>query len=656
MTPLEISELAQGVTDVYNELESDLLVSIARKLALGFENSPTAKWKMQKLAEMGKLNTENLEIIARYSGIAPDALGNALEIAARTAIDELEPAMRALALKNLSGKTVPRVSRSVKQTLSMYQSQAKATLNLVNTVMGYKAKGAYVKAVNRVAELAEIAEEQGLLNALNKAAGSVITGAVSRQSALRTCIKEMSEKGIPAFVDKAGREWTPEAYINMDIRTTVSNVAHETSFARMDECGVNLLEVSSHIGARPLCEPYQGKIFNRLNTSGVTHDLNGGEIPYAPWSSTSYGKAAGLLGINCHHQVYPFFPGLSLQTYFPKETEANAKRYKEVQGQRALERRVRQSKRECEMLKVAGDKEGLKAARTALTARTASLKRYCVDKDLKFMPDRITVITPAKSASRGVDNGGGSGIIEVKKLTSFSSVKEALEAKGIVFDASLSKIDEACLIANARKLDDLLNQYPAVQEYAKTNKITFKSGGGTFIGQTSTNFSISRQELALNPAYYRDAAEYVSRQEESIKTGFKMEYAKDDLISYTTSHEFGHVIENCLVRQYQLARPEETAADYNKMFGGNLINISAKKLQTYFKKHTDRVQNEVLKIARGLDPTIDPKNHNTFYPFLSGYGQTSSAEFFAECFANSQADMPNVLGRATKEYLKGALK
>lgn len=57
----------------------------------------------------------------------------------------------------------------------------------------------------------------------------------SRQDALRACIREMAEQGIPAFVDRSGREWTPEAYINMDIRTTVSNTAHAAQFARMDE-------------------------------------------------------------------------------------------------------------------------------------------------------------------------------------------------------------------------------------------------------------------------------------------------------------------------------------------------------------------------------------------------------------------------------------
>lgn len=44
---------------------------------------------------------------------------------------------------------------------------------------------------------------------LNKAAGKTVSGIESRQAAMRQCIKEMTDKGIPAFVDKRGREWSP---------------------------------------------------------------------------------------------------------------------------------------------------------------------------------------------------------------------------------------------------------------------------------------------------------------------------------------------------------------------------------------------------------------------------------------------------------------
>lgn len=271
---------------------------------------------------------------------------------------------------------------------------------------------------------------------LGKAAGKAVTGAESRQAAMRQCIKEMSEKGIPAFVDKRGREWSPEAYINMDIRTTVSNAAHQAQFDRMEDYGLNLVEVSSHNGARPKCAKDQGKIFNRSGKGGYTTDLHGKSIRYYAWSDSSYGEPDGLLGINCGHHIYPFIPGISYQTYFPYDEEENKEQYKKIQNQRELERRVRKSKRECMMLEKTGDTEGLQKAKETLKTRQQALKQYCTDNDLKYKPDRTAVVDYKKSVSgftpsdeknriteikaKAVDKSGGSGIIKAGEAKNMS--------------------------------------------------------------------------------------------------------------------------------------------------------------------------------------------------------------------------------------------
>lgn len=346
-----------------------------------------SQWRLQKLAEIGALDKKCIKTISQYSGLASDMLETVITQAALGTLSQLEPAFAELVRQGILGNAVaPSASTGIKQALNMYQKQAKDTLNLVNTVMRYKAKEAYINAVNKAAE---IANKQEYLNTLNKATAGAATGSVSRQQALRQCIKEMSEKGIPAFVDKRGREWTPEAYINMDIKTTVSNVAHETQFARMDDYGIDLIEVSSHMGARPRCAPYQGRIYSR----------SGKNKNYPPWSSTSYGEAAGLLGINCHHKVYPYIEGISIQRYFPYKDEENSKRYKNTQVQRQLERDVRKSKRECAMLDAIGDKKGFSDAAIKLKQRQERLKAYCKEKGLSYKPDRTAVEGYNKSVS-----------------------------------------------------------------------------------------------------------------------------------------------------------------------------------------------------------------------------------------------------------------
>src|SRR5699024_3991595 len=126
-------------------------------------------------------------------------------------------------------------------------------------------------------------------------------GAESRQQAVRQCIREFNRKGIPAFVDKRGREWTPEAYVNMAMRNTARQTAEEVQDARCRDFGVNLISIDSHSGARPKCAKDQGKIFDLNNGSGYTEDATGRKIRSYPWNKSSYGEPDGILGINCKH-------------------------------------------------------------------------------------------------------------------------------------------------------------------------------------------------------------------------------------------------------------------------------------------------------------------------------------------------------------------
>ena len=285
------------------------------------------------------------------------------------------------------------ISEGVKNVTNSFRKQATSDLNTVNTVMQYRAGSSYTALVNRIYDTAKETELHGVLG---KHAFSVASGAESRQAAVRKCIQEFAEKGIPAFVDKSGREWSPEAYISMDIRTTVNNTANAAQDACCDRYGLDLFLVDSHMGARPLCAPYQGRLISRSNRSGIAHDGDGNEIPFIPLSSTSYGQAAGLFGINCGHHKLPFADGVNFQSYFPYDEKENAERYKEFQKQREMERKIRKTSREADMLKEAGDEEGAKAARKRLAEQRKAYKEYSSSHGLKPHNDRTSVVKMAK--------------------------------------------------------------------------------------------------------------------------------------------------------------------------------------------------------------------------------------------------------------------
>lgn len=379
MEPLENQLAADRISGLYQDLEERLMENIIRHIQNYKQPIASDVWLLQKLAEIGKLNQENMAIIARASGISRTAVERLLQETAQEAISRLEPGMQHLVERGLLGETIEvEESKGIKKVMKTFQKQAKDTLNLCNTTMLYKARDAFKKLVQNIADSSkEIEKRQSFLDTLDKNATSAVIGAESRQQVVVKCIKEFNEKGIPAFVDKRGREWTPEAYVNMAIRNTVKNVADEVQNERIQEYGVDLISIDSHAGARPKCAKDQGKIYSLSGKRGYTEDVYGKKIPYYPWKDSSYGEPDGILGINCRHHKWPFHSGLSIQRDSPTEDmEENNKLYKQTQVQRALERSIRKQKRLCAELKSLKKEEAFEEAAVKLKQKESQLVEY----------------------------------------------------------------------------------------------------------------------------------------------------------------------------------------------------------------------------------------------------------------------------------------
>jgi len=381
------------------DMEDDILREIAVQLSRDGNVSDTSKWRIRQLARAGRFDKRAASLIAGYSEVQGGQAMDMILTAAETEIGYLDEAVRAANAAGLAEyfSDIPAESSAL-GAAKAFQKQAASDLNLVNTVMQYGAGSAYVRAVNSVYRESKKARQE-VLDVMGKSAAKAVTGQMSLQEVTRKAIRELAQKGIPAFRDKLGREWTPEAYIMMDMRSTLANTARAAQNRRCDEYGIKLISVSSHMGARPLCAPYQGRIFSRDGTSGFTSDGGGRQISYTPLSETSFGKPDGLFGINCGHVQYPFALGINFQRYFPYPEEENAERYKQFQRQRAMERDIRATKRECMMLQQTGDKEGLKKASVRLRTQKEQYSAFCRSNSLGSHLDRTQVYGYDRSVS-----------------------------------------------------------------------------------------------------------------------------------------------------------------------------------------------------------------------------------------------------------------
>lgn len=400
LTPNEILKLSEPVEQVYSNIVDALLINMGKHFNSGHSLS-TEQWEIRKLAELGQLNKESIEIIASLTGqnkeLITAALENAVYMATKDIEPELKKAVQKGAIQNAAADNVI-ASQSIVQALNAYEQQAMDKLNLVNTTMLESTLAQYRKVITNTVNIER--QMKAAQEVLNIAAGKVITGTESRQQALRQALSQIHKEGITGFYDRIGRKWSPEAYVNMDIRTTVHNTAIEAVKIRQEDYGVDIFRVSRHSGARPLCYPYQGRYFSWNNKSGTFTDGEGKRHRYSPISSTSYGKPAGLFGINCGHHPITMIPGVSIPRDRPEQDkEENDKVYAESQEQRRLEREIRYSKQKAAMMEAAGDKEGFEKEAVKIREKQADYNAFCKKTGRTKRLDRTQVFDYNKSIS-----------------------------------------------------------------------------------------------------------------------------------------------------------------------------------------------------------------------------------------------------------------
>lgn len=347
----QLDKFSQPMVNVYNNLEKQMLINLASKLAekKNLLAEDPEIWLMHQLQILGMLDKDNLNRIKIMAGLTSNQLNQLMFDAGLEGLSQDEEFIKKAVKNGAHLKVPPPITESpqIMKILQAYSSQAANVLNMVNQTMLINAKQMYTDTLNRVVL-------------------DVTSGFKTHDEALRDAVTQWAEKGIPALIDKGGKKWGVEGYVRTVIISSVNNNVNAMQDQRMKEWGIDLIEISSHSGARPLCAKFQGRIFS----------ISGTHPTYPPFSSTSFGKPAGLFGINCGHRKYPFIEGVNTPTYKPYSPLKNAKVYKESQKQRAHERGIRKAKTQYEMHKAAGDLKGMDEASALIKNRQSNLRDF----------------------------------------------------------------------------------------------------------------------------------------------------------------------------------------------------------------------------------------------------------------------------------------
>lgn len=357
ITPQAVTELASPLIDLYTQMEDDLIRNIASRFPIDNKLTGTSEWQIKQIYEMGMLNKQNIRAIAKYSKLSDDHVQSVIASAGYTSVlsDETLYQMAyesgALMVEALPVAASPMMRNLLNATIRNVRTE----MNLVNTTALETANKLFIDTVNQVFL-------------------EVNTGTYTYDQAVRKAVVNIGQTGIKGahYISERGKH----TYNQLDVAvkrcilTSSSQVAGEMQLARAKEWGSNFVEVTSHMAARPSHALWQGKIFM----------IDGSDEKYRNLvEATDYGSITGLKGANCSHDFYPYFPGISTQTYKPYDRDANAKAYDNAQIQRKHEREIRAEKRKAVAADASGDTESLTAAKRKISDKQAELRQHVSD-------------------------------------------------------------------------------------------------------------------------------------------------------------------------------------------------------------------------------------------------------------------------------------
>lgn len=240
--------------------------------------------------------------------------------------------------------------------------------------------------------------KRAFLSASIEAVTKTNSGLYTDEEAIHSAVRKLERDGIPIISYRNAKTGVQTVQNKVDVavrrhvRTQIAQDSGRMTMDRLEEMDIALVEVSSHEGARPSHQAWEGRVYS-LHGDIVIDGVRYRDF----YSATGYGQVDGLLGANCRHSFGPYRHGAP-RAYHPdpkSETGlSNDEIYELTQKQRYIERQIREAKREVrgatEEYKRNPDsltnKTNLLKAQKSLKERQASMRDFIKDSNAKCKP------------------------------------------------------------------------------------------------------------------------------------------------------------------------------------------------------------------------------------------------------------------------------
>lgn len=371
LTPEQLQNLPQELTDLYDQLSEFILRDIARRIAKGAQITDTAEYQLYRARSLGLSTDEIAAKIAEINGSSAAEINRLIREAAAQS-DEFDRKMLGVD----KGAAVPLEENAQLQKLISAQiaETAGKCENLTNT-LGF-ADHDFLGRVYYLSMTDMYRRE------MDSAHMKVATGATDYMTAIRQACNKLAASGVRTIDYESGRSDRIEVAARRALLTSVAHVTHRISEQNGEELGADGWEMSAHSGSRPSHAVYQGRQYTQKQYERIIKPL--------------------ISEPNCRHDVFPIILGVSEPTYTEEELQnidqppftyegRTYTAYEASQQMRKMERAMRKQKDRCIVADAAGDEESFTTASIKLRRQKDIYEDFCKAADSYTQYERTYV-------------------------------------------------------------------------------------------------------------------------------------------------------------------------------------------------------------------------------------------------------------------------
>lgn len=244
LTPYELLHISEGAENIAEELHQDIVKRIIERIMLrigrGEEYLLTSvdKWQIETLQEAGFLLEDIQKEIAKKTRLQEKEIAEAMEDAGVRSLEYDDKIYRDVGLSPVPLFQSPALVRIAQRNFEATMGEWE---NFTRTIASQS--------------------QQLFIRECDKAYNLVSTGAMSYTQAVKEAINNIINEGATVTYNSGHTDSIETATLRA-VRTGISQMSAQIQLARMKEMGVDLVLVSSHLGARPTHAEWQGKVYS----------------------------------------------------------------------------------------------------------------------------------------------------------------------------------------------------------------------------------------------------------------------------------------------------------------------------------------------------------------------------------------------------------